>query len=164
MDEKSYTISVFTEHHVGLLHQIAMIFSRRCLNIENLTGSPTAIEGVHKVTITCRGSKYIMTQVVRQIEKRIDVLRAYLHTDEELIVREICLFKISADNAAAGGAEKIAEKHGAKVIESSNEYMVIEQSGTTEEIDRLLEDLNPLGLRQFVRSGRIALTKEELID
>ena len=92
MDNQLYTITVFTENQVGLLNQISIIFTRRCLNIESMTVSACSIHGVHKFTITCRSNRAMMEHVVKQIERRIDVLRAFLHTDDELVYQEVALY------------------------------------------------------------------------
>ena len=94
MEKQLFTITVFTENQVSLLHQISMVFSRRCLNIESLTVSACSIPGVHKFTITCKSEREMMEHVVKQIEKRIDVLRAFLHTDDEIVFQEVALYKV----------------------------------------------------------------------
>ncbi|MDE5790052.1 MAG: hypothetical protein K2H96_02330 [Muribaculaceae bacterium] len=75
MDKQLYTIEVYSENHVGVLHQVAMTFSRRCVNIEYLEAKPCSTEGVHKITVIFRSSPEIMKQIMKQIEKRVDVLR-----------------------------------------------------------------------------------------
>lgn len=166
MDNTLYTISVFTENQVSLLHQISMIFSRRCLNIESLSVSACSIEGVHKFTITCRSTKDMMEHVVKQIEKRIDVLKAFLHTDDDIVYQEIALFKVPTASVLKSNIEDIVRVNGARVLEIHPEYTIFEKTGHTVEIKQLFEKLKPLGLKQFVRSGRIAVTKApvELVD
>ncbi len=166
MENKLFTITVFTENNVGLLHQISMIFSRRCLNIESLTVSACSIEGVHKFTITCMSDREMMEHVVKQIEKRIDVLRAFLHTDDEIIFQEVALYKLPTSSVLASNIEEIVRVNGARVLEIQPEYTIFEKTGHTDEIRQLFEKLKPLGLRQFVRSGRVAVTKapQELVD
>lgn len=165
--EQLFTISVFTENQVSLLHQISMIFSRRCLNIESLSVSACSIPGVHKFTITCRSTRPMMMHVVQQIEKRVDVLRAFLHTDDEIVFQEVALYKVpTASVLASGEIEAVVRENGARVLEIQPEYTVFEKTGHTDEVKALFERLKPMGLRQFVRSGRIAVTKApvELVD
>lgn len=166
MEEQLYTISVYTENRVTLLHQISMIFSRRCLNIESLSVSACSIEGVHKFTITCRSTRVMMEHVVKQIEKRIDVIRAFLLTDDEILFQEVALYKVPTENVVNTDIEEIVRKQGARVLEIHPEYTVFEKTGHTSEIMELYERLKPLGIRQFVRSGRIAVTRSsrELVD
>ncbi len=166
MDNQLFTISVFTENQVSLLHQISMIFSRRCLNIESLSVSACSIPGVHKFTITCKSTREMMEHVVKQIEKRIDVIKAFLHTDDEIVFQEVALFKVPTVSVLQSNIEDIVRVNGAGAREIHPEYTVFEKTGHTLERKQLFEKLTPLGLRQFVRSGRIAVTKApmELVD
>ena len=166
MDNQLYTISVYTENQVSLLHQISMIFSRRCLNIESLSVSACSIEGVHKFTITCVSTREMMEHVVKQIEKRVDVLKAFLHTDDEIVFQEVALFKVPTSSVLSSDIEDIVRVNGARVLEIHPEYTIFEKTGHTVEIKQLFDKLKPLGLKQFVRSGRIAVTKApvELVD
>ncbi|MDE5871693.1 MAG: acetolactate synthase small subunit [Muribaculaceae bacterium] len=166
MEEQLYTIAVYTENRVTLLHQISMIFSRRCLNIDSLTVSACSIEGVHKFTITCRSTCQMMEHVVKQIEKRIDVIKAFLLTDDEILFQEVALYKVPTESVVNTDIEDIVRRHGARVLEIHPEYTVFEKTGHTDEIMQLYEHLKPLGIRQFVRSGRVAVTRSsrELVD
>jgi acetolactate synthase-1/3 small subunit len=166
MENQLFTISVFTENQVSLLHQISMIFSRRCLNIESLSVSACSIPGVHKFTITCCSYRAMMEHVVKQIEKRIDVLKAFLHTDDEIVFQEVALYKVPTASVLESNIEDIVRGNGARVLEIHPEYTVFEKTGHTDEITELFDKLKVLGLRQFVRSGRIAVTKapEELVS
>lgn len=167
MEDQLFTITVFTENQVSLLHQISMVFSRRCLNIESLTVSACSIPGVHKFTITCKSRREMMEHVVKQIEKRIDVLRAFLHTDDDIVFQEVALYKVPTGSVLkTHEIEHIIREHGARVLEIQPEYTVFEKTGHTNEVKALFDKLKPLGLRQFVRSGRVAVTKApmELVD
>lgn len=167
MDEHLFTISVFTENGVGLMHQISMIFSRRCLNIESITASKCSIPGVYKLTLTCRSSRSMMQHVVKQIEKRIDVLKAFLHTDDEIFFQEVALYKVPTQSVVESNEiEEIVRHYGARILDIQPEYTVFEKTGHTDEITDLYHKLQPLGLRQYVRSGRVAVTKAplELVD
>ena len=166
MEEQLFTIAVYTENRVTLLHQISMIFSRRCLNIDSLSVSACSIEGVHKFTITCYSNRPMMEHVVKQIEKRIDVIRAFLLTDDEILFQEVALYKVPTESVVNTDIEDIVRRHGARVLEIHPEYTVFEKTGHTDEIMQLYEHLKPLGIRQFVRSGRVAVTRSarELVD
>lgn len=166
MENQLFTISVFTENQVSLLHQISMIFSRRCLNIESITASACSIEGVHKFTITCNSTREMMEHVVKQIEKRVEVLKAFVHTDDEIIFQEVALYKMPTSSILNIDIENIVRAHGARILEIHPEYTIFEKTGHTDEIKQLFDKLQPLGLKQFVRSGRVAVTKStaELVD
>ncbi|MBD5278822.1 MAG: acetolactate synthase small subunit [Bacteroides sp.] len=166
MEEQLFTITLYTENRVTLLHQISMIFSRRCLNIDSITASPCAIPGVHKYTITCHSTRSMLEHVVRQMEKRIDVIKAYIFTDDEILYQEVALYKVPTENVVNTDIEEIVRWHGARVLEIQKDYTVFEKTGQTAEIMELYEKLKPLGIRQFVRSGRVAVTRSsrELVD
>jgi acetolactate synthase-1/3 small subunit len=153
---------------VGLLTQISNIFTRRFINIESLTVSASAMKGVHKFTITCHSDAKSIEKLVRQIEKKIDVLTAYYYIDDEIISREIALFKVTTETLLANNTvESLVNKYNAKIIEVNNLYTVIEKTGGKTEIQQLFAELEPFGILQFVRSGSVSITRskyEQLSD
>ena len=94
MDKTLYTLIVHSENIAGLLNQITAVFTRRQINIESLNVSASSIKGVHKYTITVWTTKDIIEKVVKQIEKKIDVLQAHYFTDDEIFLHEIALYKV----------------------------------------------------------------------
>ncbi len=160
MEKQLFTVTVFSENQVGLLNQISIIFTRRCLNIESLSVSPSSIEGIHKFTITTWSDRATMEKVVKQIEKRIDVLKSFLYTDEEIVYQEIALYKVpTLQLLDEKNLEKIIRRHNARILEITREYTVLEKSGHSDETEALFEELKNYDIRQFVRSGRVAITK-----
>ncbi len=155
-----YTVTVYSENQVGLLNQISIIFTRRQLNIESLSVSGSAIEGVHKFTITTYSDRETMEKLVKQIEKRIDVLRAFFYTDDEIIFQEVALYKVPTDKLLNDRSiEDLIRKHNARILEVNRTYTVIEKSGHPDETQSLFEELSRYDVMQFVRSGRVAITK-----
>ena len=155
-----YTVTVYSENQVGLLNQISIIFTRRQLNIESLSVSGSAIEGVHKFTITTYSDRETMEKLVKQIEKRIDVLRAFFYTDDEIIFQEVALYKVPTDKLLDDRSiEDLIRKHNARILEVNRTYTVIERSGHPDETQSLFEELSRYDVMQFVRSGRVAITK-----
>lgn len=158
--KKTYTISAFSENHIGLLNRITIIFTRRHVNIESLTVSGSAIPGVHKFTIVVHEEPSKVEKVVNQIEKLVEVLRAYYHTDDEVIHQEIALYKVPTEALLEGHkVEETVRKHNARIIDVRPEFTVIELSGHKNETQALFHELNKYGLLQFTRSGRIAVTR-----
>ena len=154
------TVTVYSENQVGLLNQISIIFTRRQLNIESLSVSGSAIEGVHKFTITTYSDRETMEKLVKQIEKRIDVLRAFFYTDDEIIFQEVALYKVPTDKLLDDRSiEDLIRKHNARILEVNRTYTVIEKSGHPDETQSLFEELSRYDVMQFVRSGRVAITK-----
>lgn len=158
--KKTFTISAFSENHIGLLNRITIIFTRRQVNIESLTVSGSAIPGIHKFTIVVNDTPEKVEKVVAQIEKLVEVLRAFSHSEEEVIHQEIALYKVPTKALLKGNkVEETIRSHHARILEVRPEYTVIELTGHKEETQALFDELNNYGLLQFTRSGRIAITK-----
>lgn len=162
-DKQLFTLTVYSEHTVGLLNQVSIIFTRRCLNIEDVSASRTSLDGVHRLTITVWSDRETMEKVVKQIEKRIDVLRAFLYTDEDVIYQEVALYKVDTQELLKEkGLESIIRHHSARILDITPDFTVIEKTGQPWETEALLEELRPFSLKQFVRSGRVCVTKSPI--
>jgi acetolactate synthase-1/3 small subunit len=158
--KQEYTISVYTENQVGLLNRIAIIFSRRKINIESLNTSPSEIDGIHRFTIVVNEMEDVVRKVVRQIEKQVDVLKAYFNTNEEIVWQELALYKVPTDEIAEKAkVERLLREHGARAVVIRRDFTIFETSGHREETDKLIEVLEPFGLIEFVRSARVAIIK-----
>ncbi|MBN2765211.1 MAG: acetolactate synthase small subunit [Paludibacteraceae bacterium] len=164
MEKELYTITVFSENTVGLLGQITIIFTRRALNIETLSVSPSAIKGIHKFTITVFTTSEVVSKVVKQIDKRIDILKAYYNTDEDLIHQEIALYKVATDKILQQGSiEELIRKYHIRVLEMNKDIIVFQKAGHYAETQQLFEELSEtIGVLQFIRSGRVAITKSKV--
>ncbi|MBL4745147.1 MAG: acetolactate synthase small subunit [Flavobacteriaceae bacterium] len=163
MEEKQkFTISVYTENNIGLLNRISAIFLKRHINIESLTVSKSEIEDVHRFTIVANMTEKGIKKILGQIEKQIEVIRAFYHTDDEVIFQETAMFKISTEHLYDEKIQNKLKLRRAHMVTINERYFVIETTGTTEDINRLYDRLKPYGLLQFVRSGRIAITKEKM--
>ena len=124
-EKKLYTVSIFSENTVGLLNQITIIFTRRQLNIETLSVSPSAIEGIHKFTITTFSDQDMMEKVVKQIDKRVDVLKSYYNVDEELVYQEIALYKLSTPLfIQLASVEALIRKYNARILHINEDCVV----------------------------------------
>jgi acetolactate synthase-1/3 small subunit len=165
--KEEFTLSIYSENHVGLLNQITTVFTRRHINIESLTTSESAITGIHKFTIVVYATADNIEKLAKQIEKRIDVMKVFVFRADEIIHQEIALYKVSTGSLLGGNEiEKLVRKYGARILEITPEFTVIEKTGHKEETQELFEKLDPYGVSQFVRSGRIAITKnkKELLE
>lgn len=161
--KQEFNITVFTENHIGLLTRITIVFTRRKVNIESLTVSESAIPGVFKFTIVVKTTREQTVKIVGQIEKQIDVLKAFYHTNDEIIYQEIALYKVPTEALYDSDTiEKIVRKASARILEITREYVVIEKTGHTEETQELFEELNKFKVMQFIRSGRVALTRDPI--
>jgi acetolactate synthase I/III small subunit len=159
--KQEYTISLFTEDHIGILGQITIILTRRQINIDSFTASESAVKGVHLLTIVVKTTAEMIDKVARQMEKLVDVLKVFVHNSDQIIYQEIALFKVSTKGLMSGNIiDSIVRAHYARILEVSPEYMVIEKTGHKGEITELLSKLEPFGVLQFARSGRVAITKQ----
>jgi acetolactate synthase-1/3 small subunit len=158
--KQEYTITVYTENQVGLLNRIAIMFSRRKINVESLNTSPSEIEGIHRFTIVIHEMEEVVRKLVRQIEKQVDVLKAYYNTNEEIVWQELALYKVPTDVIAEKAkVERLLREHGARAVVIRKDYTIFETSGHREETDNLIGVLEPFGLIEFVRSARVAIIK-----
>lgn len=160
-----FTITIFSENAVGVLNQITTIFTRRQLNIETLSVSPSALEGIHKFTITTFAEdESVAKKLVRQIDKRIDVLKAFYNTDDDLVHQELALYKLSTEKVMEhSSVEYLIRKYNIRVLEITKDNIVFLKAGHYAETQGLFEELaDKIGVLQFVRSGRIAITKSKI--
>jgi len=165
--KQEFTLSIYSENHVGLLNQVTSVFTRRHINIESLTTSESAIPGIHKFTVVVFTTREQVNKLLQQIEKKIDVLRAFVFTADEIIHQEVALYKVPTESLLnSNEMERLVRQYGARILEVTKEYTVIEKTGHKRETQELFEKLDHFGVTQFVRSGRIAVTKlkEELLS
>ena len=159
-----YTITVFSENTVGLLNQITIIFTRRRINIETLSVSPSAIEGIHKFTITAFSDIDTIEKVVKQIDKRVGIIKTYCNTDEGIVHQEVAMYKVATDSLMQlGSIEDIVNRYNAHVLEMTVDYVVFSKTGHYSDTQAMFRELSErVGVLQFIRSGRVAITKEKV--
>jgi acetolactate synthase-1/3 small subunit len=159
--KQEFTISLFTEDHIGILGQITIILTRRQINIDSITASESAVKDVQLLTIVVKTTSEMIQKVARQMEKLVDVLKVFVHTSDQIIYQEIALFKVTTKGLLSGNIiDQVVRAHHARILEVSPEYIVLEKTGHKTEITALLKQLEPYGVLQFVRSGRVAITKQ----
>ena len=155
-DIKNYTVIIYTENQIGLLSQISNIFTRRSLSIWSLSAGPSSIEGIHNITITTDATEKRIREAVRQIEKRVDVIKAFFYVEDQLVYRELAMYKVTTGKLLESGVlESLLSKYNARIVEMT----VIQKTGYTEETKALHDELKDIGVLQFVRSGRIAISR-----
>ena len=153
--EQEYIITVFSENKVGLLSQITTVFTCRNVNIESLTTSESALAGIHKFTIVVRTDPEKIEKLARQVEKRIDVLKVFVFTSDEVVQQEIALYKVTRSR----NVEQLVRRHNVRILEIDDDYIVVEKTGHKAETKELFCLLQPYGVQQFVRSGTVAIVK-----
>lgn len=162
-DKTLYTLLVYSENIAGILNQITAVFTRRQVNIESLNVSASSIAGVHKYTITAWSDEDQISKITKQIERKIDVVKAHYYTDDDIFIQEIGLYKLSTPAVLNDpDVSKTIRKHEAKIVEVNPTYCIVTKSGVTEEIMSLFYALQDFDcILQYTRSGRIAITKSK---
>jgi acetolactate synthase I/III small subunit len=158
--KQEHTLSVYTENQVGLLNKISIIFSRRKISLESFNSSPSEIENIYRFTIVVNETQDVVKNLVRQIEKIVDVFKVFSNTNDEIIWQQMALYKVPTSVIMKEvKVERLLREYGANVVVIREDYTVFEATGQNEEINNLLKELDKYGLIEFVRSSRIAIIK-----
>jgi len=158
--KQEFTLTVYTENQVGLLNKIAIMFSRRKINLESLNTSPSEIDNIHRFTIVVIETEEVVKNLVRQMEKLVDVFKVFYNTNEEIVWQQVALYKVpTAVIMKEVKVERLLRKYGARTVVIREDYTVFETTGQDEEVNNLLRELDKYGLIEFVRSSRIAIIK-----
>jgi acetolactate synthase, small subunit len=159
--KQQYTITVYAEDRTGLLARITIIFSRRKINIDSLSTSASEIPGIHRFNIVIDETEEVVRKLCRQIEKQVDVLKAYYNLNEEIVWQELALYKVPTSEVTDKMVvERILREYGARVVSINNDYTVFECTGHREETDRLVKVFEKYNLIEFVRGARVAIIKK----
>lgn len=158
-----FTVSIYTENNIGLLNRISAIFLKRHINIESLTTSQSEIDSIFRFVIVVNVSETMIKSIIKQINKQIEVISSFYHTDKETIFLETALYKVKSKSLFdEKHIQKIIKNSQANMVTVSPNYFVIEKTGWRDETEKLYKELEPYGLLQFVRSGRISVSKEPM--
>ena len=161
-DIQKFTFSVYTENNIGILNRLSAIFLKRHFNIESMTVSKSEIDDVHRFIFVVNITKAQSDKLIGQLEKQIEVIRAYSHTEDEIIYQETAMFKISSKHLYDEDIQNRLKFRRANIVAITPNYFVIEATGLKEEIDNMHDKLKPFGLLQFVRSGRISISRPKM--
>ncbi len=158
--KQEYTLTIYTENQVGLINKIAIMFSRRKISLESFNTSPSEIENIYRFTIVVKETEMVVKNLVKQIEKLVEVLKVFYNTNDEIIWQQIALYKVpTAVIMKDVKVERLLREYGAKAVVIREDYTVFETTGHDEEVNNLLLELDKYGLIEFVRSSRIAIIK-----
>ena len=161
--KKTFTVSIYTENNIGLLNRISAIFLKRHINIESLTTSPSEIKNIFRFVIVVKSTEFSIKRIIKQIEKQIEVIASFYHTDDQTIYLETALYKVKSKSLFdENHIQKIIKNSQANIVTVSPNYFVIEKTGWRDDTEQLYKELKPYGLLQFVRSGRISVSKEPM--
>jgi len=154
-----HTISLLVANKPGVLVRIALVFARRGYNIDALAVSPAFNPSYSRMTITAQGDPDTLDQIIKQASKLIDVIHAGEHSEIDAVHRELALLKIKATSTTKSLVTKLSKKFHACIISENKDTILIEQSGTTDELDAFEESLKKYGILEMVRSGKLVITK-----
>jgi acetolactate synthase-1/3 small subunit len=154
-----HTLSLYVSNKPGVLVRVALVFARRGFNIESLVVSPAAHGDFSRMTIVCRGERANLEQIVKQLQKLVDVVHAVDHTGDEAYESEIALVKLQANLDRRTQILQIAEHFGAKAVDYGQDSLMLRVYGSTEKLDAFIGLLRPLGLIELVRSGKILMAR-----
>jgi acetolactate synthase I/III small subunit len=154
-----HTISVLVANKPGVLVRIALVFARRGYNIDSLVVSPTVNPKYSRMTITAKGDPVTLEQIIKNVSKLIDVIHCGEHDATHSIEKELALFKIKASAAAKSLIQKNNRKFHVKIDDTSESYLIVEQTGTTAELDEFEGLVKKFGLVEMVRTGKVLMAK-----
>ena len=154
-----HTISVLVENKFGVLARIAGLFSGRGFNIESLCVAESVDPKVSRMTIVTRGDDRIIEQITKQLNKLVDVIKVVDLTEEKFVDREIVLIKVNAEPSVRAEILRITDIFRGKIVDVSSKTYTVEVTGDEGKIVAIIEMLKPLGIKEIVRTGRIAMSR-----
>jgi acetolactate synthase-1/3 small subunit len=158
-NSNTHTISVLVANKPGVLVRIALVFARRAYNIDSLVVSPTVNPKYSRMTVTAKGDPVTLEQIIKNVDKLIDVIHCGEHDATISIEKELALFKIKSSPAAKAFIAKNNRKFHVKIDDTTENHLVIEQTGTTAELDEFEALLKKFGLVEMVRTGKVLMAK-----
>ncbi|NUP90858.1 MAG: acetolactate synthase small subunit [Candidatus Sumerlaeia bacterium] len=154
-----HTVSLLVHNRPGVLSRIAQVFARRGYNIDSLVVSPAHQEGFSRMTIVSTGDAAILDQIIKQLNKLVDCVRAVEHGGRESVERELALFKVQCDTVNRTEILQISEVFRAKTVDISDESITVEVTGTSDKLDAIESMLSRFGILEMVRSGKLIIAR-----
>lgn len=159
MMSDKHTISVMVHDRPGVLSRIAQVFARRGYNIDSLVVSPAHTPGFSRMTITSKGDVSVLDQIIKQLGKLVDTVRAAEHTSEEAVERELALFKIKAAPETRAEIFQMVEVFRGKTVDISDQTLTVEVTGNSEKLDAFENLISAFGILEMVRSGKLVIAR-----
>jgi acetolactate synthase-1/3 small subunit len=160
--DQQVTIGLLVNDLPGVLVRISQVFARRAYNIESLVVSQAHIPNSSRMTITCSGPVDVLNQIILQLNKLVDVIHAYDHSDDQAITREMGLFKVACSVEERTEVLQLTEVFRGKAVDISDETITLEATGDSEKLDALEKLLNKFDLREMVRTGKVVMARGSL--
>jgi acetolactate synthase-1/3 small subunit len=154
-----HTLVALVEDHPGVLNRVASLFRRRGFNIDSITVGSTETDGISRMTLVIDGATTQVEQVEKQLYKLIDVLKVSDITNDGIVARELALIKVRCNNLNRHEIVQLAAIFRADIVDVTDTTLVVQAVGSEEKLEGLLKVLRPYGIREIVRTGRVALTR-----
>jgi acetolactate synthase-1/3 small subunit len=157
---KEYTISIFSENEIGILSRVVTVFTRRHINIESINASMSSLKGIYRYTIVVNVTEEMIKKLIAQLDKQVDILKSFYNESSEIVYQEIALYKVPTNVFMNGDkVEELIRSHNARILSIEPKYIVLEKTGHQEDTTAFFEALETFGVYEFVRSGRVAVSK-----
>lgn len=157
---KKHTISILVENKFGALNRIVGLFSARGYNIDSISVGTSEDDSVARVTIVSKGDDDVIEQIIKQLNKFVDVTKVVDLTYDSFVERELVLVKVSANRNSRSELMQISEIFRSKIIDISPRSITIEATGGEQKVDALIKMIAPFGIKEIARTGRVALKRE----
>jgi acetolactate synthase-1/3 small subunit len=154
-----HTLAVTVENKPGVLTRVATLFRRRGYNIDSLTVGTTEDDSISRMTIVVPGDDKIIEQVTKQLYKLVDVIKIIDISQEQAVERELALIKVKADNTVRSEIVQIVDIFRARIVDIGRSSLIIEVTGDGNKIDAILDSLQPFGIQELVRTGKVAMVR-----
>lgn len=158
-----HTVVALMEDRPGVLNRVVSLFRKRGFNIQSLTVGPTEIPEQSRMTLVVDGDEQVIEQVVKQLYKVIDVLKVSDLTDEPMVARELAMIKVAANNQTRSEIMQVADVFRAKIVDVGTNAIILEVTGTEQKIDALVQIVRGFGIKEMVRTGRVAMMRGSLV-
>ena len=155
-----HTIAVLVENEFGVLSRVAGLFSGRGFNIDSLSVAPTNDETISRMTIVTRGDEQILEQISKQLNKLIDVIKVTDLTEFDHVEREMVLIKVAPKAENRAETLRIAEIFRGVIVDSSHKTYTIQITGDEKKLEAIIDLLRPMGIKELVRTGKVAIARE----
>lgn len=159
MNASTHTISVLVRNKPGVLVRVALVFARRGFNIDSLVVNSVMDTEFSRMTITCSGDPATLDQIIKQLVKLVDVVRAIDHTGEQVIEKEMALIKVRCPPENRTAVLQVAEHFKGTTVDFGHESLILQMAGGSEKIDHVLGLLQPFGIVDLVRTGKILMAR-----
>ncbi len=158
-----HTVSVLVENQFGVLARIAGLFSGRGFNIDSLSVGETEDPATSRITLVVKGDDAILEQIMKQLHRLVDVIKVSDLTQDEFIDRELALIKVNADSSVRSEIIQIVGVFRGNILDVSPSSLTIEVTGTEEKVNGMINLLRDFRIKEVVRSGKIAVSRENKV-